>query len=99
MNYQPTTNCRESAIDASTRRATGAIQILRLPQVCARTGLCRTMIYQLEAEERFPHRIKISVRAVGWLEEEVQEWLTQRVEANHRTFGVPRETCTISVPG
>jgi prophage regulatory protein len=43
------------------------------------------MIYQLEAERRFPHRINISVRAVGWLEEEVQEWLTQRVEASRRT--------------
>ena len=51
----------------------------------ARTGLCRSMIYQLEAEQRFPRRIKIGVRAVGWLEEEVQEWLTQRVEESRRT--------------
>jgi prophage regulatory protein len=43
------------------------------------------MIYQLETEQRFPSRIKIGVRAVGWLEEEVQEWLTQRVEASRRT--------------
>ena len=85
MNYQPTRDLCGSAIDAPTRKAGGAIQILRLPQVCARTGLCRSMIYQLEAERRFPHRIKISVRAVGWLEEEVQEWLTQRVEASRRT--------------
>ena len=38
------------------------------------------MIYQLEAEQRFPRRIKIGVRAVGWIEGEVQEWLTQRIE-------------------
>jgi prophage regulatory protein len=56
------------------------IQILRLPQVCARTGLCRSMVYQLEAAQRFPRRIKIGVRAVGWIEDEVQEWLTQRME-------------------
>ena len=62
------------------RPASVAIQILRLPQVCARTGLCRSMIYQLEAEHRFPRRIKIGVRAVGWIEDEVQEWLTQRME-------------------
>ena len=62
------------------RPASAVIQILRLPQVCARTGLCRSMIYQLEAEHQFPRRIKIGVRAVGWIEEEVREWLTQRVE-------------------
>jgi prophage regulatory protein len=43
------------------------------------------MIYQLEADQRFPNRIKIGVRAVGWLEEEVQEWLTQRIETSRRT--------------
>jgi len=68
------------------RPASAAIQILRLPQVRARTGLCRTMIYQLEAEHRFPRRVKIGVRAVGWIEGEVQEWLTQRVE---RSRSVP----------
>jgi prophage regulatory protein len=66
------------------RPASAAIQILRLPQVCARTGLCRSMIYQLEAEHRFPPRIKIGVRAVGWIEREVEEWLTQRVERSRR---------------
>ncbi|MGO8830732.1 MAG: helix-turn-helix transcriptional regulator [Steroidobacteraceae bacterium] len=62
------------------RPASAAIQILRLPQVRARTGLCRTMIYQLEAQHQFPRRVKIGVRAVGWIEGEVQDWLTQRIE-------------------
>ena len=68
------------------RPASVAIQILRLPQVRARTGLCRTMIYQLEADDQFPRRVKIGVRAVGWIEGEVEEWLTQRVE---RSRSVP----------
>jgi prophage regulatory protein len=68
------------------RPASAAIQILRLPQVRARTGLCRTMIYQLEAEHQFPRRVKIGVWAVGWIEGEVQDWLTQRVE---RSRSVP----------
>ena len=62
------------------RPASATIQILRLPQVRARTGLCRTMIYQLEAQHQFPHRVKIGVRAVGWIEAEVQDWLAQRIE-------------------
>jgi len=48
--------------------ANGHIKVLRLPQVCEVTGLRRSMIYQLEAELRFPRRIKIGVRAVGWIQ-------------------------------
>jgi prophage regulatory protein len=50
----------------------GSLKILRLPQVCEVTGLCRSMIYQMEADLRFPKRVKIGVRAVGWLDNEVQ---------------------------
>ena len=53
---------------------------LRLKQVCHLTGLGRSMIYQMQAERRFPQRIKLGERAVGWLEREVQEWLAQRIE-------------------
>jgi prophage regulatory protein len=56
------------------------LQMLRLPQVCKVTGLGRSMIYQLEAEQKFPHRVRIGMRAVGWVESEVQTWLASRVE-------------------
>jgi prophage regulatory protein len=42
------------------------------------------MIYRMQAEKRFPQRIKLSGRAVGWLEREVQEWLAQRIESSRR---------------
>ena len=38
---------------------------LRLKQVCQLTGLGRSMIYQMQAEKRFPQRIKLGERAVG----------------------------------
>jgi prophage regulatory protein len=56
-----------------------SLRILRLPQVCAVTGLCRSMIYQMEAELRFPQRVKIGTRAVGWVEKEVNAWLIRRI--------------------
>ncbi len=59
--------------------ATRPVQILRLPDVCQVTGLGRSMIYQLEAQQRFPARVHISTRAVGWIEDEVQGWLTERI--------------------
>jgi prophage regulatory protein len=58
---------------------------LRLPQVCKITGLRRSMIYRMQAEKRFPQRIKLSERAVGWLEREVQDWLAQRIESSRRS--------------
>ena len=53
---------------------------LRLRQVCELTGLGRSMIYQMQAEGRFPRRIKLGQRAVGWLESEVRHWLATRIE-------------------
>ena len=68
-------------MNLSTPRVDSPIRILRLPQVCDVTGLCRSMIYLMEADQRFPKRVKIGVRAVGWLEKEVEAWLTRRIEA------------------
>lgn len=59
-------------------------QVLRLPQVCALTGLCRSMIYRMEAEQRFPRRIKLGCRSVGWIEGEVQDWISRRIEGSRQ---------------
>ncbi|MGO8973203.1 MAG: helix-turn-helix transcriptional regulator [Steroidobacteraceae bacterium] len=55
---------------------------LRLRQVSELTGLGRSMIYQMQAEGRFPQRIKLGERAVGWLESEVRDWLATRIETS-----------------
>lgn len=68
MNAQPSPN------DTSLR-------LLRLEQVCEMTGLRRSMVYQLEAELRFPKRVKLAARAVGWVEREVHAWMVARIEA------------------
>jgi prophage regulatory protein len=44
------------------------------------------MIYQLEAEKRFPSRIRLGLRAVGWIEGEVQEWLAIQIERSRGSF-------------
>ena len=59
---------------------TASLSLIRLPDVCRATGLCRSMIYQLEAAQRFPRRVKIGERAVGWVEGEVQLWISNRVD-------------------
>jgi prophage regulatory protein len=67
-------------------RSDERLQVLRMPQVCKVTGLCRSMIYQLEAEKRFPSRIRLGLRAVGWIEGEVQEWLAIQIERSRGSF-------------
>jgi len=54
-------------------------RILRLTQVRSLTGLGRSSIYLLQAQKRFPQRIKIGPRAVGWIEDEIQRWITDRI--------------------
>ena len=56
-----------------------AIRILRLPQVLNVTGLGKTKIYELQSQGRFPMRVQITSHSVGWIEQEVQAWLVNRV--------------------
>jgi prophage regulatory protein len=57
-------------------------RMLRLPAVEDRTGLKRTQIHYLESTGRFPKRIKLSERASGWLEHEIDAWIDSKVTAS-----------------
>lgn len=55
--------------------------ILRLPEVLARTGLSRSTILakgnraHRGFDPKFPGKIKLGMRAVGWLADEVNCWI------------------------
>ena len=66
----------------ATIDSTSAGNVVRLPEVRRMTGLGRSTIYRLQADQQFPQSIKLSIRAVGWLEREVQEWLAERVASS-----------------
>jgi len=53
--------------------------ILRLPAVRSRTGLSRSTIYLRVANGTFPRPLSLGARAVGWLEAEVEEWISGRI--------------------
>ena len=57
-----------------------APSILRLPSVQRRTGLSRSTIYQKISHGAFPRPVALGARAVGWVEQEVSEWLTAQIE-------------------
>jgi prophage regulatory protein len=52
--------------------------ILRLPAVRARTGLSRSTIYLRIAQGTFPAAYSLGGRAVGWLEGEIDGWISAR---------------------
>ena len=55
------------------------MKILRLPEVKARTGLGHSSIYERISAGTFPRQVKIGERAVGWLENEIQDWQQARI--------------------
>ena len=58
--------------------------ILRLPATCERTGKSRSSIYQGIPDGTFPRPIKLGPRSVGWLEDEIDAWIQQRIEASRK---------------
>ena len=59
-------------------------RILRLPAVKSRTGLSRSTIYSHVANKQFPAPISLGARAVGWLEQDIESWLSEKVEASRK---------------
>ena len=54
------------------------MRVIRLPETIARVGLGRSAIYLGIARGKFPRPIKLGERAIGFLEEEIEEWLRAR---------------------
>ena len=63
--------------------------ILRFPQVIAITGLPRSTIYaKLAADnDNFPRPIRLGMRSVGFVAQEIDDWLTEQIEINRPEGG------------
>lgn len=59
---------------------TTAPRLLRLPDVLARVGLRRSRVYDLVADGSFPRPVKLSARAIAWVESEVDTWVQERID-------------------
>lgn len=62
--------------------------VLKLKHVTAQTGVSRTGVYaKLDKKSKsydstFPAQVKLGARSVGWLAEEVEAWITSRIDAS-----------------
>lgn len=79
-NAASQSNAPAQFVDAAAT-STPPGRVLRLPEVIARVGLRKASIYQHIAIGSFPRQVALGVRAVGWLETEIDAWLLARVGA------------------
>ncbi len=63
--------------------------IWRLHTVMARTGLPRSTIYHKMSLDEFPQSINLGIRSVGWIAEEVEEWIEERIEDSREDDWAP----------
>ena len=54
------------------------MNLLSSKEVQKRTGLSAVTIWRLERAENFPKRVNTTPSRVGWIEEEVDEWISSR---------------------
>lgn len=54
--------------------------LLRRPDVEKRTGLKRAHIYALMKQGAFPQAVPLAGRAVAWIADEVDNWITGRIQ-------------------
>ena len=62
-------------------------RVLRLPEVLVRTGLSKSSIYLRISQGSFPKPIPLGGRSVGWVEEQVEQWLERQIAIAEASAG------------
>ena len=56
------------------------MRFMRLTEVIKDTGLGRSSIYKRIAEGEFRKPVPLGGRAVGWVSDEIEAWILERIE-------------------
>jgi prophage regulatory protein len=64
---------------------------IRLKTVLQRTGLSRSSIYLRITQGTFPRPVSLGGRAVGWIDSEVEAWITTQIDESRKQPIKPRE--------
>ncbi|MDA9357540.1 AlpA family phage regulatory protein [Candidatus Thioglobus sp.] len=56
-------------------------KVLKATQVAIYINTCKSQVYKLVKQGRFPKPIKLGDRGSGWLLSEVDAWLQSRVDS------------------
>ena len=63
-------------------------QMLRAPEVMARTGLSRVTIWRRVKAGKFPAPLVLGENSIGWTAQSIEDWLKSRPR---RTYGAEAE--------
>lgn len=75
----------EAASNDAQRHPLGEpLSILRLPAVIRRVGLSRSSIYSYQRAGIFPRAVKIGPHAMGYVEQEINDWINRAREGRER---------------
>ncbi len=55
------------------------MRLIRMKEVLHLTGLSRPSVYRLMKDGLFPNSIELGERSVAWVDEEVQDWVDQKI--------------------
>ncbi|WP_262459585.1 AlpA family transcriptional regulator [Alloalcanivorax balearicus] len=62
------------------------MKIMRLKEVMDTTGLKRSAIYKAISEGRFPKQVSLGARAAGWVADEIESWIMERIEERDMAY-------------
>ncbi|KDE33648.1 AlpA family transcriptional regulator [Kosakonia radicincitans UMEnt01/12] len=57
-----------------------SLRLIKIKEVQLRCAISRASVYRLISEGKFPRQVRLSSRAIGFYEHEVNEW----IESRHR---------------
>jgi len=69
-------------------------RLIRINEVMRITGLAKSTIDALIAENRFPKRVKVAPRTTGWVESEVLEWVQSVIDRHRPPVEVLENACS-----
>ncbi|HEC7141257.1 TPA: AlpA family transcriptional regulator [Salmonella enterica subsp. enterica serovar Javiana] len=59
-------------------------RLIRLSEVINKTGFGKAWIYRLISQNRFPQPVKIGIRAIAFIESEIDEWIQLTIENSRK---------------
>lgn len=72
---KPTLPPQPTAIERGRPRPPLGVMFLRQSDLCRKLGMSRTKIDSLEMTGRFPQRVRLPGRIIGWRSDEVDQWI------------------------
>ena len=75
---------QRTAPESSSARADSITPVfLRMPTFMRMTGLGRSTIYRLMADQKFPCPVRLGPRAVAWRRSDLDRWSEARPAVTH----------------